>query len=102
VLTYCSLFFIGLIIGTLISEVFFSGSLSDFIVRKLAARNDGVKTPEMRIWLVYPAALLTAIGLIIWGISIDRGYHWIVGQVAFAFCKASPCLSQPSFANQSF
>jgi len=82
------LFFIGLIIGTLISEVFFSGTLSDFLVRKLAAKNDGVKTPEMRIWLVYPAALLTAIGLIIWGISIDRTYHWIVGQVAFAFFGA--------------
>lgn len=54
---------------------------------KLSARPGATKNPEMRIWLVYPAALLTAIGLIIWGVSIDRNYHWIVGQVAFAFCK---------------
>lgn len=34
-------------------------------------------------WLTYPAATLSAIGLILWGISIDRAYHWIVDQVAF-------------------
>lgn len=27
------------------------------------------------------------VGLILWGISIDRGYHWIVGQIAFFLCK---------------
>jgi hypothetical protein len=43
----------------------------------------------MRLWLAYPAAILTAIGLIVWGISIDREYHWMVGQVAFALCKLS-------------
>ena len=37
----------------------------------------------MRLWLAYPAALLSAIGLILWGVSIDQGYHWMVGQVAF-------------------
>lgn len=83
-----SLFFIGLIVGTLISEIFFSGKLSDWLVIKLAKRNDGIKTAEMRLWLAYPAALLTAIGLIIWGVSIDKGYHWMVGQVAFALCKS--------------
>lgn len=42
----------------------------------------------MRLWLVYPAALLTAVGLVIWGVSVDRAYHWMVGQVAFALCKS--------------
>lgn len=82
-----SLLFIGLIVGTLLSEVFCSGRLSDWIVVKLAHRNAGARTPEMRLWLVYPAALLTAVGLIVWGVSVDRGYHWMVGQVAFALCK---------------
>ncbi|KAF4880720.1 putative transporter [Colletotrichum siamense] len=82
------LFFIGLIVGTLISEIFFSGKLSDWLVIKLAKRNDGIKTAEMRLWLAYPAALLTAVGLIIWGVSIDKGYHWMVGQVAFALFGA--------------
>ncbi|KAL0942734.1 major facilitator superfamily transporter [Colletotrichum truncatum] len=83
-----SLFFIGLIVGTLISEIFFSGKLSDWLVVKLAKRNDGTKTAEMRLWLAYPAAILTAVGLIVWGVSIDKGYHWMVGQVAFALFGA--------------
>jgi hypothetical protein len=82
-----SLLYIGLIVGTLISEVLCSGRLSDHIVVKLAKSNNNQKTPEMRLWLAYPAAILTAIGLIIWGVSIDQGYHFMVGQVAFALCK---------------
>ncbi|KAK8118259.1 uncharacterized protein PG998_006540 [Apiospora kogelbergensis] len=82
------LLFIGLIVGTLFSEMFCSGRLSDWIVVKLARRNQGLKTPEMRLWLIYPAALLTVIGLVVWGVSIDRGYHWMVGQVAFALFGA--------------
>ncbi len=66
---------------------------------KLAKSNNNQKTPEMRLWLIYPAAVLTAIGLIVWGISLDRGYHWMVGQVGFALCKfalfgTAPCLAR--------
>ncbi|TDZ27334.1 Abhydrolase domain-containing protein ACTT2-2 [Colletotrichum spinosum] len=82
------LFFIGLIVGTLVSEIFFSGKLSDWLVVRLARRNGGTKTAEMRLWLAYPAALLTAVGLVVWGVSIDKGYHWMVGQVAFALFGA--------------
>ena len=76
------LLFLGLLLGTLFSEAFCSGRLSDWIASKLAARNYGIRTPEMRLWLAYPAALLSAVGLIVWGISIDKQYHWIVGQIA--------------------
>jgi hypothetical protein len=108
-----SLLYLGLIIGTFISEIFFSGSLSDWMVIKLAKSNNNQKTPEMRLWLAYPAAILTAVGLIVWGISVDQGYHWMVGQVAFALCKsplppltlrlvqvhveANDCFHQPSW-----
>ncbi|KAL1863423.1 hypothetical protein Plec18167_000517 [Paecilomyces lecythidis] len=77
------LLFLGLLLGTLFSEIFFSGTLSDYIVAKLAKKNNNVRVAEMRLWLAYPAVLITAIGLILWGISIDKGYHWIVGQIAF-------------------
>jgi hypothetical protein len=75
-------------VGTLLSEVFCSGRLSDWLVVKLAARSGSGKTPEMRLWLVYPAAIVTSLGLIMWGISIDRDYHWIVGQVSFVLCES--------------
>ena len=54
------LLFLGLLLGTLFSEVFCSGRLSDIIVLRLAKKNDGVRVPEMRLWLAYPAALLSA------------------------------------------
>ena len=76
------LLFIGLLLGTLFAELFVGGRLSDVIVARLAKKNGGVRLPEMRLWLAYPAGLLTAIGLIVWGISVDKAYHWIVGQVA--------------------
>lgn len=76
------LLFIGLLLGTLLAEVLVGGRLSDMIVSRLAKKNGGVRLPEMRLWLAYPAGLLTAIGLIVWGISVDKAYHWIVGQIA--------------------
>ena len=54
------LLFIGLLLGTLASEIFCSGRLSDWIVLKLTRRNDNIRVAEMRLWLAYPAALLSA------------------------------------------
>ncbi|KAJ9613355.1 hypothetical protein H2200_003297 [Cladophialophora chaetospira] len=77
------LLFLGLLLGTLFAEVFLGGHLSDVVCTRLARRNGGVRLPEMRLWLIYPAGLLSALGLILWGISVDKAYHWMVGQVAF-------------------
>lgn len=54
------LLFLGLLLGTLVAEVFCSGSLSDYIVARLARKNHGVRVPEMRLWLAYPAIVFTA------------------------------------------
>lgn len=104
------LLFLGLFIGTLVSEICCSGRLSDWLVERLARRNGNVRVAEMRLWLAYPAILVTAgeflirqgkakiegspvtVGLIVWGISIDQNYHWMVGQVAFFLCKLLPSL----------
>lgn len=107
------LLFLGLLLGTLFAEAFCSGRMSDYIMLRLAQKNNGVRVPEMRLWLAYPAALLSAgmhclslapyvlewanifpVGVIIWGISIDKAYHWIVGQIAFFACKL---ISSPIF-----
>jgi MFS family permease len=77
------LLFIGLLLGTLFAEFGLGGWLSDWLVAKLAKKNNGIRVPEMRLWLIYPAGTLSAIGLVIWGVSIDKNYHWIVGQIAF-------------------
>ncbi|KAL4930899.1 putative MFS transporter [Aspergillus undulatus] len=84
------LLFLGLLLGTVVSEVGCSGRLSDAIVGRLAKRsgNEGVRVAEMRVWLAYPAIILTAVGLIVFGVSIDKSYHWMVGQVAFSLFAA--------------
>lgn len=77
------LLFMGLILGTLVSELLCSGSLSDSIMLHFARKNNNIRVPENRLWLFYPAVIMTSMGLILWGVSIDKGYHWMVGQVAF-------------------
>ncbi|EXJ93259.1 hypothetical protein A1O1_01650 [Capronia coronata CBS 617.96] len=74
---------IGLLVGLLAAEVVCSGRLSDSIVVKLTRRNGGVRVPEMRLWLGMPAAAISSVGLVIWGLSVERSWHWMTGQVAF-------------------
>lgn len=101
------LMFIGLLLGSLFAELFCSGRLSDWIVQKISQRHGGMELAERRLWLAYPAAVLSAseftmtrievriiidhhlhtAGLVIWGISIDKKTHWIVGQIAFFLCQ---------------
>lgn len=53
------LLFLGLFVGTLVSEICCSGRLSDWLVGRLA-RKGNVRVAEMRLWLAYPAILVTA------------------------------------------
>jgi MFS family permease len=82
------LFFLGLIVGVVLAEIFCSGRLSDWVVRRLTLENGGERFPEMRLWLGYPAAVSSSTGLILWGLSIDRKWHWMTGQVAFFLCES--------------
>ncbi len=59
------LLFLGLLLGTLFSEIFCSGRLSDWLVMRLTKRNNNVRVAEMRLWLAYPAALLSASKLLL-------------------------------------
>ena len=81
------LFFFGLIVGVVLAEIFCSGRLSDWVVRRLTLKNGAERLPEMRLWLGYPAAISSSIGLIVWGLSIDREWHWMTGQIAFFLCE---------------
>lgn len=55
-------------------------------------KNEGDRTPEKRLLLGLPAAVLSSIGLVVWGLSVDRHWHWIVGQIAFFLCESFPYL----------
>lgn len=80
-------FLTGLLLGLWTAELFCSGHLSDKIMLILTRKNGGTRVPEMRLWLGIPAAVLSSIGLVLWGRSVDAHWHWITGQVAFFLCK---------------
>lgn len=96
------LLFIGLLVGLVFAEVFCSGRLSDWLITRLAHKNNSQRIPEMRLWLGYPAAVVSSVGLVLWGISVDKNWHWMTGQVAFFLCEyRSKGCRRPSINSQT-
>lgn len=65
------LFNIGGFIGTFVAA-FTISFLSDWLVVWQSRRNKGVFEPEMRLWLLFPAILLTSVGSWVFGIGLAR------------------------------
>lgn len=84
------LLLIGLLVGLLAAELFCSGHLSDKIMVRMTRKSGGERLPENRLWLGMPAAVISSVGLLIWGFSIDDNWHWMTGQVAFFLCGWTP------------
>lgn len=82
------LLLIGLLVGLLAAEVLCSGRLSDKLIGYLMVKDGSDRAPEMRLWLGFPAAIVSSIGLLLWGLSVDKQWHWMTGQVAFFLCKS--------------
>ncbi|KAJ4256877.1 hypothetical protein NW762_008973 [Fusarium torreyae] len=79
--------FVGNMLGSL-----YGGLLGDWAVVKLAKRNKGIFEPEMRLYIMLLPSLLVGAGLILFGISADKGWHWIypsIGGALFGFGMAS-------------
>lgn len=77
--------FIGGIVGSL-----YGGLLNDWLIVKLARRNNGVFEPEMRLWVALPVVLATPVSILLFGLATANGLHWIVpcigsGIFGFAF-----------------
>ncbi|KAI1372760.1 MFS general substrate transporter [Hypoxylon crocopeplum] len=69
--------FIGNTIGALLG-----GPISDWLVLKLAKRNNGIYEPEMRLWVLVPF-IIPALGGPFWfGYALQGGQSWV--SVAFA------------------
>ncbi|EHK50986.1 hypothetical protein TRIATDRAFT_94197 [Trichoderma atroviride IMI 206040] len=79
--------YIGLGLGFVAGQVVF-GLLSDRILIKLKARNNGVFEPEMRLPLTIPFSFFVPISFFWYGWSVQARTHWIVpiiGLFPFAF-----------------
>ncbi|XP_014552229.1 hypothetical protein COCVIDRAFT_19651 [Bipolaris victoriae FI3] len=73
---------------------FAAGWLNDRSIMWLARRNGGIYEPEMRLWLGLASALILPAGVLLFGIALAHGVHWIAmavgfGMFGFTFVLAS-------------
>lgn len=54
-----------------------SGWAADKLAIYLARRNNGVREPEQRLWMLGFSGILCAAGLILWGVGAAQGVHWM-------------------------
>ena len=62
---------VSLIIGTLLGEVF-AGKASDYVVYKMAKRNNDIRKPEYRLYLCTLSAIFMPLGIIIFGACVGK------------------------------
>ncbi|KAK5653613.1 hypothetical protein OQA88_8642 [Cercophora sp. LCS_1] len=55
-----------------------AGWIADKFTLYLARRNNGIREPEQRLWTLGLSAILSCIGLIIWGVGADNAVHWAI------------------------
>ncbi|KAL2671165.1 hypothetical protein Neosp_013739 [[Neocosmospora] mangrovei] len=81
------LMLLGPFVGNLIGSIY-GGLLGDWLIVRLARRNGGIFEPEMRLYILGLPALSMGAGLVVYGVTVDRGLHWIypsIGGALFAF-----------------
>ncbi|KAI5294786.1 hypothetical protein KEM52_003201 [Ascosphaera acerosa] len=68
--------FIGAVIGS-----FYSGWVSDWLIVRLARRNNGYYEPEMRLHVSHLGMLCQPAGILMFGLCLARNMHWMYLQV---------------------
>lgn len=66
----------GPIIGAFVASLW-SGNAADAIALRLARRNKGIREPEHRLWVLAVSGVVSAAGLIIWGVGAYNHIHWV-------------------------
>lgn len=72
------------LIGAVIGCVY-AGTLSDWFVLFLAKRNNGVLEAEFRLWFVFLAAIISPVGLLLFGIGTAKEWSWPAPYVGLGF-----------------
>jgi hypothetical protein len=81
--------FIAACIGSMLG-IPAGGHLGDKIADWLTRRNDGIRDPEMRLPAMIPSLITTPLGLVLYGIGIEHGLHWICPTIGLGLCKYPP------------
>ncbi|KAF2220132.1 major facilitator superfamily domain-containing protein [Elsinoe ampelina] len=54
-----------------------SGKAADWLALRLARRNKGIREAEHRLWVLTVSGIISAAGLILWGVGAYRQIEWI-------------------------
>ncbi|KAG2008230.1 multidrug transporter [Coprinopsis cinerea AmutBmut pab1-1] len=96
--------YLGLGVGFM-SATIFGAKFADTIYHKLAARNGGVGTPEMRIPALFFGSWFVPVGIFWYGWSAHAKLHWImpiIGSGIFAFGMMTTFLPAQLYLVDSF
>ena len=74
---------VPLLIGSLIGELC-TGWVCDRVLYLYAKRHNGQQTPEARLYVRISSALVGPLGLVAYGVSVQKGDTWIVPCVGLA------------------
>lgn len=101
--TATGLVFLAALVGNFVGWA--TGVLGDFIVIRLARRNNGVKEPEMRLWTLCLCAVYAATGYFLYGWGAQNGMSWVT--IAFGVgCmiahQVSACSVATAYAMECF
>lgn len=66
----------GPIVGAAVASLW-SGNAADWITLQLARRNGGIREPEHRLWVLAVSGIISAAGLVTWGVGAYHGVHWV-------------------------
>ncbi|KAH0292107.1 MFS general substrate transporter, partial [Aureobasidium sp. EXF-3399] len=66
----------GPIVGAALACLW-SGKIADSITLALARRNNGIREPEHRLWVLTVSGIIPAAGLVTWGVGAYHQVHWI-------------------------
>lgn len=65
----------GPIIGAALGSIW-AGVVADKITLWMARRNNGIREPEQRLWILALSSILSCVGLITWGVGAAHDVHW--------------------------
>lgn len=92
------LFNIAVLVGALIG-LFTCGPLSDWVARKLTARNGGIREPEMRLVAMVPYVGIMIIGAVATSVGYDNHWPWQAIVIVGYACSGLQVAALPSIAS---
>ncbi|EGD99090.1 MFS transporter [Trichophyton tonsurans CBS 112818] len=101
--TSTGLIYLAALVGNIVGWA--TGMSSDFIVMRLARRNNGIKETEMRLWTLCVSFVYAAVGYMLYGWGAHFGMHWItiaIGLGCMIAHQVSACSVATAYAMECF